>query len=162
MSHQHVSLQPKKLLTAIVDNLNRHFYAESRDSAKQLFKQISAGKTTPFIKIDLGESGEVFCELSLDSSKHVGSLNFGKFRKGLAMMLLAISRKLEADEPLNVMHSQTGETLFHIPGFHQCEEGDNVLVCGMQQTAPGMAIIQLMYLDPAQYGDAVRSANPQS
>lgn len=159
MSQEQVSIQPKALITAINENLNRYFYADSRDSAKQLFKVLSDGQNSPFMKIDMGESGEIYCDLCLDSSLHVGKLNFSKFRKGLAMMMLGIHNRLEADESLNVMHSETGETMFHIPGLHQCEEGTNVLVCGMRQTGPGVASITLMYLDPEKYAESVLAGN---
>lgn len=157
MSTTDVTIQPKALLAAVNDNLNRYFYADSRDPAKQLFKVLTNGESVPFMKIDMGESGEVYCELCLDTTLHQGNLNFSKFRKALAMMMLAIQNRLDADEELNLMHSQTGEMLFNIPGILKSEDATNVLVCGMRQKGPGLADIQLMYLDPNDYAKAVNA-----
>ena len=162
MSHEQVTIQPKALLTAINENLNRYFYADSRDSAKQLFKVLSDGQSTPFMKIDMGDSGEVYCELKLDTSLHIGKLNFSKFRKGLAAMMLGVHTRREADDSLNVMTAQNGDTMFNIPGVYQAEDEEtNILVCGMNQTGPGLACISLMYLDPTQYVEAVVAGNKQ-
>jgi hypothetical protein len=163
MSHEQVSIQPRALLSAINENLNRYFYADSRDSSKQLFKIIADGQSTPFMKINMGDSGEVYCELKLDTTLHVGKLNFSKFRRGLAAMMLGIHTRLEADEALNVMTSQNGDIMFNIPGVFQADDEDetNILVCGMSQTGPGKAYISLMYLDPTQYVEAVVSSNAE-
>ena len=161
MSHEQVTIQPKALLAAINENLNRYFYADSRDSSKQLFKILLDGQSTPFMKINMGDSGEIYCELKLDTSLHLGKLNFSKFRKGLAAMMLGIHTRLEADDALNVMNSQNGDTMFNIPGIYQDEEETNVLVCGMNQTGPGLACISLMYLDPGQYVEAVVAVNKE-
>ncbi|MFT5572810.1 MAG: hypothetical protein ACI9FR_001734 [Cryomorphaceae bacterium] len=163
MSHEQVNIQPKALLSAINENLNRYFYADSRDSSKQLFKILSDGQSTPFMKIEMGDSGEIYCELKLDTSLHVGKLNFSKFRKGLAAMMLGIHTRLEADDALNVMNSQNGDTMFNIPGIYQAQDDEetNILVCGMSQTGPGLACINLMYLDPEQYVEAVVEGNKE-
>ena len=154
MSQAEVSIQPKALLAAINNNLNQYFYADSRDAAKQHYKTVSTGGKIPFMKIDMGESGEVLCELSLDTTLHRGKLNFSKFRKALAMMMVGIQGRLDADEELNIMHSQSGEMLFNIPGILRSEDATNIMVCGMRQIAPGLASIQLMYLNSDDYAKA--------
>lgn len=158
MSYQKVSLNPKRLLAAVNENLNRHFFAESRDSAKSLFKAISQGQPAPFMRIDTGEAGEVFCELALDSSLYVGKLNFGKFRKALAMMMLGIKTRIESDQPLNALSSESGEILFNIPGIVKEEDQINVMVVSFKQLGPGLSNVRLMYLDPEKYAAAAQPA----
>lgn len=162
MSHSEVTIQPDALLSAINANLDRYFFSESRDSAKQLFKVLATGESMPFMKIDMGESGEVYCELRLDSTLHEGKLNFSKFRKALAMMMLGIDERLKAEESLNLMHSQSGEMLFNIPGILKSEDATNILVCGMRQKGPGLAEIQLMYLDSNEYAKAAKVDDNQT
>lgn len=158
MSYQQVSLNPKLLLAAVNENLNRYFYAESRDSAKALFNTISEGASTPFMRIDTGEAGEIYCELALDYSLYVGKLNFGKFRKSLAMMMLGIKTRIEKDQPLTTMSSDAGEILFNIPGIVKEDEQVNVMVCSFKQLGPGLSRVRLMYLDPDSYATAAEAA----
>jgi hypothetical protein len=159
MSYQQVSLNPKLLLAAVNENLNRHFYADARDSSKALYKAIYEGTQVPFMRIDTGESGEVYCELCLDSSLYVGKLNFGKFRKALAMMMLGIKARTENDKPLNTLSSDSGEILFNIPGIVNEENQINVMVCSFKQMAPGLSNVKLMYLDPDKYAAAAQQAS---
>ncbi len=157
--NQEVSLPPKLLLAAINRNLDYHFFGESRDSAKQMFKAVMKGETCPFMKIDTGESGEVYCELSLDSSLYVGKLNFSKFRKSLAMTMVGIQERLDADAALNAMRSDQGEVLFNIPGIVKDKDGQfNILVVAFRHLGPGLSTVRLLFLDPKQYSQAVQHA----
>ncbi|NNC98631.1 MAG: hypothetical protein HKN85_00455 [Gammaproteobacteria bacterium] len=155
MSHYEINLQPDKLLQAVLENLNQQFFADSRAQSKLLYKSIADGRQMPFMQIAVDDSGEVICELALDHSQFSGSLNFGKFRKCLAMMLKGLSIKLEKHaqngEGFNMMNSDQGQLLFNIPGVVMSEDGVNVLVFGLSQAGPGLATIRLMFLDPAQY-----------
>ena len=155
MSHHQINLDPRKLLTAVVENLNGQFFADGRAETKRLYKSISSGEEVPFIRIDFGDSGEVLCNLDLDHSQYCGDLNYGKFRKCLAMMLQGITVKLRDNtgdlSDLNILQSDSGELLFNIPGMVNSDEGINVLVCGLRQQGPGLVTIRLMFLDPSQY-----------
>ena len=155
MSHHEINLEPHKLLSAVFENLNQQFFADSRAAAKILYNNIAGGEQAPFMRIAFGDSGEVICNLGLDASLYSGKLNFGKFRKCLAMMLKGISIKLDkhvkTGESLNIMNSDDGQFMFNIPGIVKSTEGINVLVCGMHQQGPGAATIGLMFLDPMQY-----------
>lgn len=158
MSQSEVTLDPAKLLHAIVENLNAHFYAANRDASKRVYQLLLEGKNFPFMRIEMGDVGEVLCELALDHSEHVGKINYSQFRKGLAVMMLGIKQRLDAQQSLNIMSSDDGELLFHIPGIHKSSEGVNVIVCGLRQTAPGMALVRLMYLNPESYAEAAMTA----
>ena len=87
-------LDPRQLMAAVIENLDRHFFAASRDSAKQMYKALEEGKIAKFMHVGLEDDSELFCHLALDTTEHVGKLNFGRFRKGLAMMMLGAKNAL--------------------------------------------------------------------
>lgn len=159
MSNTEVSLNPKLLLSAVLDNLNLHFFTSTRDQAKQFYKLLNDEHPAPFMKIDMGDSGEVFCELSMDQSLYVGKLNYGKFRKNLAMMMHAIKQRIDAEAPLTAMTSNTGEILFNIPGIVKEDDQINIMVCSFRQLGAGLATVRLMFLDPDDYAAAIQNAN---
>ena len=156
--YQKASLNLKQLLAAANNNLNTLFYVSTRDSAKGTFNTIAKGSPAPFMRIDTDNESEIYCELELDSSLYVGKLNFGKFRKALAVMMLSIKTSIESDKPLNTMSSKSGEILFNIPGIVTEDDQINILVCSFMQYGPGLATIKLMYLDPSKYVDAAQKA----
>lgn len=151
-----VNIKPEVVLGAINANINHQFFVATRDKAKTLFNSLHEGKRLPLMKFDLGEKGEVLCELELDSTEHVGKLNFGKFRKALAVMMLGIQQRLETNESLNPLTSDSGELLFNIPGILKSAEDVNVLVCSFRQLAPGLSSVRLMYLNPHAYAEAAQ------
>ena len=159
MSNHEVSLNPKLLLSAVLNNLDLHFFSNSRDQAKQLYKVLCEERPAPFMKIDMGDSGEVFCELSLDQSLYVGKLNYGKFRKNLAMMMQAIKQRIDEDSKLTAMTSKSGEILFNIPGIVREDDQINIMVCSFRQLGPGLSTVRLLFLDPEEYALAIQKAN---
>jgi len=149
-----VNIKSEVVLGAINHNLNTQFFVEPRDIAKASFNLLQKGESMPLMKFEMGDKGEVFCELELDASEHVGKLNFGKFRKVLAMMMIGIQQRLEANESLNPMTSDNGELMFNVPGVLKSEDSTNIMVCSFRQLAPGMASVRLMYLNPTAYAEA--------
>ncbi len=149
-----VSLKPEMVLGAINANLNHQFFVESRDHSKSLFKSLSEGERHPLMKFEMGESGDVLCELELDITEHVGKLNYGKFRKGLAMMMMSIKHRLDSKESVTTLSSDTGEIMFNLPGVLKTQDDVNVLVCSFRQLAAGLSSIRLMYLNPNTYAEA--------
>ena len=154
MTQQEVNLDPRQMIQALNENLNQRFYAGSRDAAKQAYQELVDGKLIPLMRIEMEDATEVICELALDTSEYVGKLNFGRFRKGLAMMMLGIKNRLDKEQELNIMHSENGEMLFNIPGVLQSDDGTNVIVCGLRQLAAGRLTIRLMYINPDLYAEA--------
>jgi len=159
MNYEQVSLNPKLLLAAMNQSLDKQFYQQPRDASKQLFKKLNDGEITSFMRIDTGEAGEVMCDLSLDKTLYVGKLSFGKFRRALAMMMHAIKARLEVDEKLNALRSKDGEIMFNVPGIIKEGEQFNVMVCSFKSLGPGLASVRLMYLDPDKYAASVQQAN---
>jgi hypothetical protein len=155
MSYQQIDLDPTLFLGALLENLNSHFFANSRDESKQLYMSLAGQKAVPFMHVNAAESGEIFCDLALDNSQYVGKLNYGQFRKCLAVMMHSISNRIEAKQDLNVMNSENGDILFNVPGIVQSDSTVNVLVSGISQAGPGKIVIRLMFLEPSQYITAV-------
>ena len=155
MKNQQVSLSPKVLLGAINKNLEHHFLSSSRESAKLLFQTILKGETSPFMRIDMGDAGEVHCELSMDETAYVGKLNFGKFKKLVTMMTSDISEHLEADTAINSINNDKREIRFNIPGIVDEADGQrNIIIVSFRQLGAGLASVKLMFLNPDNYADA--------
>jgi len=154
MKNQQVSLSPKVLLGAINKNLEHHFLNSSRESAKLLFQTILKGETSPFMRIDMGDAGEVHCELSLDEAAYVGKLNFGKFKKSVAVMTSDISQHLDTDTAINSINNDKGEIRFNIPGIVEESDGQrNVIIVSFRQLGAGLASVKLMFLAPDEYAN---------
>ncbi len=151
MSNTSVNLDPSQLLTAISLNLDSQFYAASRDHSKRLYSDIAGGETMPFLQLNTKRSGDINCNLQLDSTQYTGKLSFSKFRKAMAVMLLGIKTRIDENQPLNMLTSEQGDIMFNIPGVIQNKDGTNVMVCGLRQMQPGLMTIRLMFLDPVQY-----------
>lgn len=151
MHNQEVNLNPVEFLSAVVENCDRLFFGDTREQSKRVFRDIKNGASEPFMLIQLGEAGEIRCDMSLDTSKYVGKLNFSNFRKALAMMLLGINERLKANTDLGIMSSRDGDLLFNIPGIVKTADAVNILVCGMRQNSPGLATVRLMFIDPDSY-----------
>ena len=158
MTSGSAQLSPAVLLGAMINNLDHQFFLADRSTAKQAFHKIEDGSQVPFMKLGFSDNTEIQCLMALDSSEFRGKLNFGRFRKNLAMMMHTIKECIEQDAPLNQMHSDTGEVLFNLPGI--IHEGDtvNVMVCGLNQVTAGQAIVKLMFLDPDAYQGAIAAA----
>ena len=157
MANDQISIPPRKLVSAILENLNIQFFADTRADAKLLYKAIMDEEQVPFMHMAVRSGGEVHCNLVLDHSCYVGKLNFGKFRQNLATMMLAMSNFLESDKEPNILSSAEGDMLFNIPGIIETDGITNILVCGLGQTAPGRANINLMFLDAQHYQAAASS-----
>jgi len=151
MSYKSINLDPSKLLTAISLNLDSQFYGASRDQSKRLYSDIAKGGQMPFIQLKTQDSGDINCHLQLDASQYTGKLSFSKFRKAMAVMLFEIRKRLEADQPLNILSSDHGDIMFNIPGILQNKDGINIMVCGTRQVEPGLMTVRLMFLDPIAY-----------
>ena len=150
MSNVQVELQSAGLLTVIHNNLGSLFLEAEKTDAKLLFKSIASGDVVPFVKVATRGSGEIICDLTLDHSCFIGKLNFGSFRRALAMHLSRVAEKLQNKEDLNIYtNEESGDMLFNIPGLIEDDGVVNILTTGIRQQRAGVLTIQLMFLDPA-------------
>ena len=155
MTDTALELKTEDLLSALNRNLDVHFFLSERTVSKQRFQALKDGELLPIMKLGFSDNSELQCNLHLDHSQYVGKLNFGGFRKNLAMMMHAIRNRLDAGADLNVMRDSSGQVLFNIPGIVKQDDTVNILVCGLAQTNAAEARINLMFLDPEAYQKAL-------
>lgn len=151
-NQQAVSLQPEQLLSLATQALYKCFFEAQRDQSRQIFKEVDKGKQSPLFNMKIANGQEIEGHLLLDKTEFVGKFNYSAFRSALGVMVKRIADKLEKKEDLNIFNSEeTGEILFHIPGFVESEGQLNVLVLGAVQQVPGVILLKLMFLDPTQF-----------
>ena len=93
------------------------------------FKALKQGKAIKPGTLSLGEKLETPLEIALDYSEFQGpGFNFDIFVTALHAMLQRISAKLKAKEDLNIMNSETGSFLVHLPGMVEQDGYVNILV----------------------------------
>jgi len=157
MNSDQIELQPEELLTAICNNLHRHFFDVPKNEAKNRFRELENGMAVSFLTIGARDHGDVDCLLALDHSNFVGKLNYSQFRDALATHLHRIAGKLKNHENLNIFTSkETGDIIFHIPGIIENNKSLNILVTCVEQRVAGKMTVRLMFLDP---GDFSRSSD---
>ena len=147
MSNQHLNLDPRQYLAALLENLNSRFYADERLKTKGLYNALIDQEDVHFMQIGSLGSGEISCWLTLDHSQYSGKLSYGKFRECLATMMRRIAVKLSNKEDLNVMVDETGDMVFNIPGVVESDGEINVLINGLSQTESGKAVVCLMFIE---------------
>lgn len=146
-----MNIKESDLMSAVNAGLNACFYDASREVSKQIFNEINSGKQVQFMKMSATNGNEIHCDISLDASQYDGKLNFSKFRRGLAVMMMAIAQRIDAGESLNMLSSETGDIMFNVPGIVKSGDVINIVVAGFRQTDPGKGLVRLMYLEPNNY-----------
>lgn len=151
--YQDHRIKPAQLLTACANALHRSFIDASRVEAKRLFRDIDDGRQVPLVELALDDDSVLRFELQLDRRHYQGGLNFSGFRRLLGLLLYRIGERLQQQEPdLGLMNDDSGRRLlFHIPAVEAHGESFNILTLGVDVSAPGVAILQLMFMDPSQY-----------
>lgn len=152
MTKQSVSLKPEQLLSISAQALYKTFFETTRDQSKQIFKDLEKGKTSSLFTMKITNGQEIQGKLSMDKSEFVGKINYSSFRSALEIMIKRIADKLNKKEDLNIFTNEdTGELVFHIPGFVETDGQTNILVLGVVQRTPGVILQNLMFLDPSQF-----------
>lgn len=160
VEYQDHRVKPAQLLTASANALHQAFIAATRVEAKRRFRELSDGKRVPLVELALEDDSILRLTLELDHRHHTGGLNFSGFRRILGLLLYRVGERLQQDQPdLGLMNDEAGRRLlFHIPAVEAHGETMNILVLGMDLTVPGLAMLQLLYMDPSQYQRSDREA----
>ncbi len=149
---QAISLQPQQLLTLATQVLYKCFFEANREQSKQIYNEIEKGKQTTLFSMDMGQAGQMQGDLALDHSEFKGKLNYSQFRAALGGMINHISEKAKNKEETDTFtNQQTGELLFHAPGFVEEKGQLNVLLLSVVQPGRGSMVFRLMFVDPDQY-----------
>ncbi len=151
MNNVSFDLDTTTFLTVIHNNYKRLFLDSSEAEAKTEFGKSMDGGTVPIIEISAPDQGEVTCDLALDHSEFLGTLNFSRFRNALIAHLNQIADTIKSEEKLNVLTDQeTGDIVYYVPGIVKENGNVNVLVTGVEQRTAGELTVRLMFLDPRQ------------
>lgn len=75
MNNASIELDLVELLKAIHSNINQRILAASKIVAKNFFRELADGKALPFMEITSPELGDVSCDLALDHTKFIGTMN---------------------------------------------------------------------------------------
>ena len=146
-------IKPVQLLSACANVLHRAFIDSGRVDAKRRFRELSEGRRIPLVELALDDDSVLQMQLQLDHRYHQGGFNFSGFRRLLGLLLYRLGERLEQAQPdLALMNDDGGrKLLFHIPAVETQGDSYNILVLGVDLNTPGVAVLQLMYMDPSQY-----------
>ena len=148
------TLPTDKFLTLSVNLLHKVFLETTRTEAKNLYRQISEGRSAPLTRVRMEDGSEVRFEVALDHRQYRGRLNFGAFRAGLTLLLANIVEALREERPLKTFHAQHDAKLviFGVSAV-TVEAGEpSVLVLGADAgSGQPSVVLQLLYLDHAQF-----------
>ena len=151
MSNASIEIDLVKLLSAIHSNINQRILMVSKPVAKNFFRELADGKSLPFMEINSPEMGDVSCDLALDHSQFIGTLNFRQFRNALASHMHRVTTTLQEKEELSVFtNEESDDIIFYLPGIIEDGGTMNVLVTGIEQRKAGHMTVRLMFLDPTK------------
>lgn len=132
--------------------LHQAFLSSPDKKSRDFFKVLKQGKSIKPGTLSLGEKLETPLEIALDYSEFQGpGFNFDIFVTALHAMLQRISAKLKAKEDLNIMNSETGSFLVHLPGMVEQDGYVNILVMSLDFSVAKKITLRLMFLDPEQF-----------
>ncbi len=147
-----ININMVQLLNLSCNLLQQGFVKQPKQKAKQLLKDLKAGKRMPLGKLTLQEKHEMPLRLELDYSEFRGPFNFPSFEAALRGMLQRCGQTMEAKKDLNILtNEEQGSALVHLPGVIEQDGRFNVLVTCFEMGNNKEITIRLMFLDPDQY-----------
>lgn len=157
---KNINLNLVELVNLAAKLLHQMFLAAPKDKAKPLFKAIKGGELVPLGTMTIDQQLKANLMLALDYSEFVGpGFNFDVFRAALQAILQQISEKFKVQGDMNVMNSDDGQVLIHLPGMIDMKGQLNVLILSFELANLKETVIKLMFVDPSQY-DAYRKDKP--
>lgn len=148
------SIPREKFLLMAINLLHKAFIESARTDAKNVYKDISAGKAIHLTTVKMEDDSTVRFNLSLDHSEFRGKLNYGAFRASLATLIANITEALREEKEFPLFNADASDSnmIFGITAVTVEEEKPNVMVLGADVGGQGAAtMLRLMYLDPKQF-----------
>ncbi len=148
------SIPRDQFLTIAVNLLYKAFLENRRTEAKNVFRDMSTGRTVHLTNVVMEDKSQVRFDVALDHSEYRGKLNFGAFRASLAMLVAQLSDALRAGKDIKVFSEQNNpdNVVFGLSAATEDEGEVNVMVLGADSNAArGSIELRLQYLDPAQF-----------
>ena len=156
-----VDLNLVELVNLAANLFDRLFIKAPKEKAKTTFKEMKQGKSLDIGTVTIQETLKPSLSLALDYTEFCGpGFNYDIFEASLKGILTQISQKFQAKADLNIMTSETGSVLVHLPGMTQLNEQLNVMVLAFELGDMKNITIKLMFLEPSQY-DALRNDKTQ-
>lgn len=144
----------EKFLTMSVNLLYKAFLESRRTEAKQVFRDMLAGKSVPLTNVQMEDRSLVRFDVALDHSLYRGKLNFGSFRAGLALLVARLSDALREERDITVYSAEHDPNvmIFGVTAVTWEEGKPSVLVLGADSSGGRASVeLRLQYLDPAQF-----------
>ena len=143
-----------QFLTIAVNLLYKAFLENRRTEAKNVFRDMAAGKSVHLTNVQMEDRSQVRFDVALDHTEFRGRLNFGAFRASLVLLVAQLSDALRAGKDIKVFSDQGNpdNVVFGLSAPTE-EDGEiNVMVLGVDSSATrGSIELRLQYLDPAQF-----------
>lgn len=132
--------------------LDRMFIRATKEQAKPVFKELKQGKTIALGSVTIQEKWQPKLELELDYSEFRGpGFNFDVFSLAIKAVLQHIRTKFAARAELDILNSENGSILLHLPGVIKIGEQYNVLLIAFEMGNNECITIKLMFVEPDQY-----------
>ena len=153
-----------ELVTLSSNILTKVLCHRPKNQAKPLFKDLKSGKAVSLGSLTVGKEKELALKLGLDYSEFRGpGFNFDVFKMALESMLYRIAGYVNAKKEFNVLTSDAGAALIHVPGVIQLNQQFNVLVMAFEPDDEKQITLKLMFIDPEQYNsEKTESAEAES
>jgi hypothetical protein len=152
--NQSQTIPRDKFLTIAVNLLYKAFLENRRTEAKNVFRDMAAGRTVHLTNVQMEDRSQVRFDIALDHSEFRGKLNFGAFRASLVLLVAQLSDALRAGKDIKVFSDENNpdNVIFGLSAPTE-EDGEvNVMVLGVDSSeARGTIELRLQYLDPAQF-----------
>lgn len=149
-----VDINLVELVGLAANILHKTLGISPKSQSKPLFKELKNGKTISLGSLKHAEELNLTLKLELDYSEFCGpGFNFDIFKSALNAMLSRLSSHLQHKKDLNIMSSETGTSLIHVPGIIQVNHQVNVLVMAFDTANKDQITLKLMFIDPEQYKD---------
>jgi len=147
-----VNINMVQLLNLSCNLLHQGFLSAPKQKAKQLLKDLKAGRRVAMGNLTIQETYQVPLKLELDYSEFKGPFNFPSFEAAVKGMLQRCGETLKAKKDLNILtNEETGSALVHLPGVIEQDGRFNVLVTCFEMANKKEIIIRLLFVDPEQY-----------
>jgi hypothetical protein len=148
------SIPQDKFLTMAANLLYKAFLDSSRTKAKNIYKEMVAGKLIPLTTVQMEDKSTVRFNVALDYSEYRGKLNFGAFRSSLSMLISSLGESLRKEEEVTVFsaHQDPNAMIFGVTAVTREGNDPNVMVLGADMSGDTPSItLKLMYIDHKQF-----------
>jgi hypothetical protein len=148
------SIPQDKFLTMAANLLYKAFLDSSRTHAKNIYKELVAGKLIPLTTVQMEDKSTVRFSVALDHSEYQGSLNFGAFRSSLTLLISSLGESLGKEDEITVFsaHQDPNAMIFGVTAVTREEKQPNVMVLGADMSADNPTVtLKLMYIDHKQF-----------